>query len=169
MSVLVQRIKDALVRLSTELKAHKILINGNAADLSALTTTAKTNLVVALNELKTRIDDAVAASGATINDAASTSTDQTWSIDKITAQIGVAVAGLVNGAPGVLDTIGELAAALQDDESAITAINTALGNRLRVDINTQGLTDTQKLNGCTNLGIGDPDTDLVSVFEAGLV
>ena len=168
MSVLVQRIKDALVRLSTELKAHKTFINGNAADLSALSTTAKTNLVVALNELKTRIDDAVAASGATIDDGATTSTEKTWSIDKITAQIGIAVTGLVNGAPGVLDTIGELAAALQDDDSAITAINTALSNRLRIDINTQGLTDAQKLNGCTNLGIGDPDTDLVAVFEAGL-
>jgi len=169
MSVLVQRIKDAIVRLSTELKAHRTLINGNAADNSALATTTKTNLVAALNELKGRIDDAVAASGATIDDSASSSTEKTWSIDKITAQIGAGLAGLVNGAPGVLDTIGELAAALQDDENAITAINTALSNRLRIDINTQGLTDTQKLNGCTNLGIGDPDTDFVTLFEDGLV
>jgi len=169
MSVMDQRIKDALTRIATEFKNVRTDYNGKVGDLTSLATTAKGNLVAALNELKGLIDDAVAASGATIDDAASTSTTKTWSIDKITAQIGVAVAGLVNGAPGVLDTIGELAAALQDDESAITAINTALSNRLRVDINTQGLTDVQKLNGCTNLGIGDPDTDFVSVFEAGLI
>ncbi|WP_303828861.1 hypothetical protein [Asticcacaulis taihuensis] len=169
MSVMDQRIKDALTRIATEFKNVRTDYNGKAGDLTSLTTTSKTNLVVALNELKTRIDDAVAASGATIDDAATTATDKTWSIDKIKSQIGVGLAQLVNGAPEALDTIAELAAELQNNESAVTAINAALGNRLRVDINTQGLTDVQKLNGCTNLGIGDPDTDFVSVFEAGLI
>jgi len=39
-------------RVATEVKAVRTLINGNAADLSALTTSAKGNLVASLNELK---------------------------------------------------------------------------------------------------------------------
>lgn len=43
---------DALaLRIATEVKSLRTLINGNAANLNALTTTAKGNLVLAVNEL----------------------------------------------------------------------------------------------------------------------
>lgn len=48
---LVTQLTDLATRIATELKAHKILINNNATDLSALNTTAKTNLVAAINEV----------------------------------------------------------------------------------------------------------------------
>lgn len=44
-------ITNLATRIATECKALRTLINGNATDLSALTTTAKTNLVAAINEL----------------------------------------------------------------------------------------------------------------------
>ena len=44
---LVTRLTDLSTRIATEVKALRTLINGNAADLSALTTTNKTNLVAA--------------------------------------------------------------------------------------------------------------------------
>ena len=69
-----------------------------------------------------------------------------------------AVANVVNSAPGALDTLSELAAALGNDASYSTTISTALGNRLRFDINTQGLTNTQKTNAATNLGLANVAT-----------
>ena len=54
------------------------------------------------------------------------------------------------------------------DTPAIASITTALAKRVAVD-QVQTFTTEEKLQGCTNLGIGDPDSNLVSVFEAALV
>lgn len=84
------------------------------------------------------------------------------------------IAAIQAGAPATLDTIDELAAALGDDPNAITTITTALGNRVRVDTATQGLSGTQQTNARTNIAaagsaeVGDTTTDFVAVFEAGL-
>jgi len=67
--------------------------------------------------------------------------------------VNSAVSNLVASAPAVLDTLNELATALGNDANYSTTISTALGNRLRVDVNTQGLTTTQKSNAATNLGL----------------
>lgn len=62
---LVTNVSDLATRISTEVKALRTLINGNQTDLSALTTTAKTNLVAAINE----VDAAVGAgSPSTLDD-----------------------------------------------------------------------------------------------------
>lgn len=66
MATLAQRITDLATRIATELKAHKVFINNNATDLAALTTTAKGNLVAAINEVRAL---AAGNSGAAINDA----------------------------------------------------------------------------------------------------
>lgn len=68
--------------------------------------------------------------------------------------VSTQIANLVASAPAALDTLNELAAALGNDASFSTTISTALGNRLRVDIGTQGLTSTQQGYGRTNLGLG---------------
>ena len=62
MATLAQRIIDLTTRVSTECKSLRTLLNDGAADLSSLTTTNKTNLVAALNELKGLIDGAGAGS-----------------------------------------------------------------------------------------------------------
>ena len=67
--------------------------------------------------------------------------------------VGVAVANLVNSSPATLDTLNELATALGNDVNFSTTVSTALGNRLRVDINTQNLDATQQNNAVTNLGL----------------
>lgn len=176
MATLQTRLQDAYTRVATEAKALRTLINNNAADLTALTTTAKTNLVAALNELQSEIDALTAASGAQINDASTTSTTETYSVAKINDAIAVAINVLTTGAPAALDTLDELSAALGDDANFASTVTTALGNRVRVDTAAQGLTALQKSNARTNIGtditsteIGNPDTDLVAVFEAGLV
>jgi hypothetical protein len=79
--------------------------------------------------------------------------------------VSTQINNLVSGAPGLLDTLDELAAALGDDPNFATTVSTALGNRLRVDINNQGLTSTQQGNGRINLGLGSLAT-LSSVGNA---
>ena len=64
-----------------------------------------------------------------------------------------AVANLVDSAPSDLNTLNELAAALADDDAFSATVNTSLGNRLRVDTASQGLSSTQKTNALTNLAI----------------
>ena len=70
------------------------------------------------------------------------------------------ITALIDSAPTALDTLNELAAALGDDANFSTTINAALGNRLRIDVNNQGLTSTQKTNALTNLGVTSSPTEL---------
>ena len=53
---LATNVSDAMTRIATEAKALRTLINGNASNLAALTTTDKTNLVNAINEVAARCD-----------------------------------------------------------------------------------------------------------------
>ena len=133
-------------------------------DLTSLTTTAKGTLVAAINELKT----ALAGAGAAINDTAGNgATTETWAADKIFDTIEAAKvavkADLTNGAAAALDTLNELAAALGNDPSFAATIATELGNRLRFDA-AQVLTTPQKLQACTNLGIGDPEHNFAAAY-----
>jgi len=68
--------------------------------------------------------------------------------------VSTQINNLVSGAPGLLDTLDELAQALGDDPNFATTTATSLGNRLRIDIGTQGLSSTQQGYGRTNLGLG---------------
>jgi len=165
MSTLATRITDLATRLATECKSIRTLLNGNAADLSSLTTTQKTSLVAAINELKTAIDNS--GSSITISDSTS-STTEVWSSSKVSSAIAQAKSDLVNGAGAALDTLSELSAALGNDASFASTVTTALGYRLRFDA-AQTLTTGQKTQACANIGIGEPDTDFVTTFNSGLV
>jgi hypothetical protein len=134
-------------------------------DLTSLSTTAKGNLVAAINELY----GAVGGAGAQINDTAGNGdTLVTWSADKIYDTIEAAKLAikndLVNGASAALDTLSELASALNNDPSFAVTIATELGNRVRFD-SVQTLTAAQKLQACTNIGIGDPERDLAAAYS----
>lgn len=173
---LATKITDLAVRIATECKTLRTLVNGNAANLSALTTTTKTNLVAALNELDADLA-ALAASvgtGASINDALGVSTTQTWSISKIAAEIQAAKNALTNGAASALDTLAELASALGNDANFAASTAAALGNRVRTDTAAQGLNATQRANARTNIDaasatdVGDTGRDFVADFTGGL-
>jgi len=169
---LATNLTDLATRVATECKAIRTLVNGNAADLSALNTTAKANLVAAVNELKAGLDSA-AGGAAGINDAA-TETTSTWSSSKISSQLTANLNAVLDGAPAALDTLNELAAAIGDDANFAATVTTALGNRVRTDTAAQGLTTTQQANARTNIDaasatdMGNPATDFVAVFNAGL-
>jgi hypothetical protein len=95
-------------------------------------------------------------SGAIIKDEDNMSSNSATHLatqQSIKAYVDAEVAGVVDSAPAALNTLNELAAALGDDANFSTTTSTALGNRLRVDTASQGLTGTQQANAITNLGI----------------
>jgi len=153
---LAQRLTDLATRIATEATALRTLVNGNAADLSALNTTAKTNLVAALNEVKSLIPSGTAS----ISDG-STSGTTTWSSTKINEQINLAITNLINGAGTNSDTLKELA----DQIAALVQADNGLVNFT----SAQTLTAGQKTQACSNIGVGEPETDFVASFNADLL
>ena len=150
-----ERITALAQAIATDIKK----LTDNQGSLTALNTTAKNNLVAALNELKQAID-----SKTSINDSATT-TANTWSADKTQKTIDLAISSLINGAGTTLDTLKELAAALGNDANFSATIATQMGKRVRVDA-VQTFTVAEQAQGCANLGIGDPDTDLLAVYTS---
>jgi hypothetical protein len=173
-------ITSLATRIATEFKTVKTLISGNnQGDLSGLDTTNKANIVAAINEVNA-IAEGAAGGGATIDDV-TVSTGSVYSSSRTEARIAEEVAELVASAPGTLDTLDELAAALGDDANYAATTTTALGNRVRVDTAAQGLTTTQQSNARTNIAaasttevstlrtdMGDHNADFVATFVAGL-
>lgn len=100
-------VANLTTRIATEIKALRTLINGNAAGLGALTTTDKTNVVAAINEVNAAI-----ASSSSINDS-TTGTSTTWSSSKIDSEIDASVPTwtTLSGKPATFPpTIGTTAA-----------------------------------------------------------
>jgi len=65
--------------------------------------------------------------------------------------VDTAISNLIDGAPANLNTLNELAEALNDDDDAIVTINSALGNRVRTDTNQQGLSNAEQQNARANI------------------
>lgn len=180
------------VRTGQECKSLRTLLNGNAATLNALTTTNKTSLVAAINEVR-----ASTAAAVGINDA-TTSTTTTWSSSKIASyggggggssidDTGVgtstvwsssktndSINAVIGTAPTALNTLGKVATALGNDAAYATTTTAALGNRLRVDA-AQSFNSGQQTQGRTNIGaagstdMGDPAANFVATFEAAML
>ena len=150
--------QERITSLAQAIAADIKQLTTKQGTLTALTTTDKTSLVKAINELKSSI-----ANATNINDT-STSTSATWSSDKINTSINNAVSALVSGAGTTLDTLKELADALGNDANFATTIATQMGKRVRVDA-AQTFTVAEQAQGCANLGIGNPDTDFVAAYN----
>ena len=245
-------VSNLATRIATEVKALRTLINGNVADLSSLDTTAKANLVLAINEIKGALDTAatdisnlqtadtnlagdisdvdakvgilslltttdktnlvaainelqteldnidVSGQVAALIDDTTTSTTKVWSSSKTSDEIAAAVSALVDGAPALLDTLNELAAAINDDASFASTITTALATKAD-DSTVVKLTGDQTIAGIKTFSsapvvpdssfaiakvdglqsaldskasaanVGDTTVNYVTTFEAGLV
>ena len=68
----------------------------------------------------------------------------------------------------LVDAINELHDALGNDANFAATLAEQMGKRVRVD-ESQMFTAAEQLTACTNIGIGDPDTDLLAVYTAAKV
>lgn len=150
-----------IILLSQAIGLDIATLRNATGTLANLTTTDKSNIVAALNELKTSI--AGAGGGAVINDAAASGTT-TYSSTKINTAISAAITAVVDGAPTAFDTLKELADYVASDQTAASAMTTAINNRVRFDA-AQTLTTGEQLQACNNIGVGNPETDYVAAYN----
>ena len=143
-------------------------VKGRTGTLTLLSTTDKSSLVAAINELKSAI---VAA--AAIDDS-QVSTSTTYSSNKVVTLLDALKADILGGADPAYDTLLELQQALQNDQTGIAALIAAIDKRVRFDA-AQTLTVPEQTQARSNIGavaatdIGDTDTDFVAIFNAALV
>lgn len=115
---------------------------------------------------------AVIASGST--EAAARTAISVSSTAEMNSAISDAVNGIIDGAPAAYDTLKEISDYISGNDTAVGGITSALANRVRVDA-AQSFTEPEKVQARTNIDvyskteIGNPETNLVSVFEAALV
>ena len=130
--------------------------------LANLTTTEKTNLVASINELKSDLGS-IDLTGL-IDDAATSGTDVTYSVDKILDLLDTLKSDILGGIPSTaLDTIKELADFLADNTVAGGLVE-QLGNRVRVDA-AQSFDSTKQAQGRSNIGAASAG-DLTSLANA---
>lgn len=86
------------------------------------------------------------------------------------ADVNTAITSVIGAAPAALDTLEELAAAFNNDANTVAALTTAIGNKANsADVYTTAAADTTFLKITDfNTLIGNPDADLVAIFETGL-
>jgi hypothetical protein len=87
--------------------------------------------------------------------------------------IDTAIAGLVDSAPGTLDTLNELAAALGDDPNAITTLTNSLADKLNISGGTMTGTlklahDPIALNDAANKNYVDNEISTVTTSITGI-
>lgn len=177
MAAMSVRVNDLANAAGGQLKALRTLINGNLADLSTLNTTAKNNLVAAINEIDAELQAIAASGGATINDSATASTTQTYSITKIVTYVSDAIASakddILGGAGEAYDTLQELKLLLDSTDGDLSALTIAIGKRVSTEA-SQGLTTQEKQNARDNIDvyskseIGTPDTDFVATLNTAM-
>lgn len=141
------KLSTAFAQVGTDVKG----ILANIGDLSQLTTTQKATLVVALNELKKGLGDLQTSieEKSQIDDSV-TALTSTWSSTKINSQIEAAVNGLINGAPDALNTLKELADAMQTNADAIAALQDIAAGHVKYDA-AQSLTAEQQAQARANI------------------
>lgn len=121
---------------------------------------------------------------ALINDTEETKTTSVWSSTKTKDVINTAVGSVKSeltdmiiadiakvksdilgaGVPETLDTLAEIADKLNGDAALVANMSVAINNRVRFD-EEQVLSSEQKTIACTNIGIGEPDTDFVAIYN----
>lgn len=143
-------------------------VRAKTGNLANLTTTDKSNLVAAINELK-----AAVVSSSEIDDA-NIAISSTYSSSKIVTLLDALKAEILGGADAAYDTLLEIQQLLQNGTTGLDALLAAVNNRVRFDA-AQSLTVAEQLQVRSNIGavaatdVGNTDTDFVAVFVGALV
>ena len=165
----------------------KSLIDEINTILGTLTASGYADVGTGLKTLKDKVDaleQKTVDLTALIKDT-ETQTTSVWSSTKTNAAITAAVATakseltdkiitdvakvksdiLGAGVPETLDTLKEIADRLNGDAALVANMSVAINNRVRFD-EDQVLSSEQKTRACTNIGIGEPNTDFVAIYNA---
>ena len=137
--------------------------------LPNLTTADKTSLVAAINEIR------AAQANATGIDDDNASSSSTYSSNKIEQLLQQSIQAIVGAAPTALDTLAELAAALDNEENF--AANLVVQLSEKVGVTAQSFTALQQAQARTNIGaasatdlttlsqnIGNTEIDLLAIY-----
>lgn len=157
------RIESLVTRIAQEFKTVQTRIGS----LGSLRTNDKTNLVGAINELKSAISNAQGIDDAQASDSS------TYSSNKLLALLNTLKSDIVGGADGAYDTLLELQTLLQNDTRGLDALLASVNKRVRYDA-SQTLSSTEQQQALTNLGaasassVGDTATNFVTIFESAL-
>ena len=156
------RIESLVLRIAQEFNA----VNAKTGALANLTTADKSNLVSAINELKTMVANGI--------DDASITLTSTYSSSKIVSLLDALKTEILGGADAAYDTLVEIQQYLQNNTSGLDALLSAVNVRVRFDA-AQTLTVVEQQQARNNIAavaltaVGDTDTDFVAIFEAALV
>lgn len=129
-------------------------------NLAALNTTQKASLVGAINEIL----DLATGRGAVIDDTAAAA-DKTYSSSMILRLLADLKNQILGGASSAFDTLLEIEQKLGAGDGATAGLLTAVNHRVSY-ADAQTLTAAQKAQACANIGIGDPETDFVAIYNA---
>ena len=161
---LATRIESLVIRVAQEFND----VRAKTGNLANLTTTDKSNLVAAINELKAAVVSSVAIDDGQIT------TSTTYSSSKIVTLLDALKSEILGGADAAYDTLLEIQQLLQNGTSGLDALLAAVNNRVRFDA-AQTLTVPEQAQARSNIGavaasdVGNTDTDFVAVFEGALV
>ena len=181
-------IDDSAPKANRVYSSNKVqsLIDEINAILGTLYASGYADVGVGLKTLKDKVDTLEQKTvdlTELIKDTA-TATTSVWSSTKtdaaITAAVGTAKSELTDkinadvakvksdilgaGVPETLDTLKEIADKLNGDAVLVANMSVALNNRVRFD-EAQVLSSEQKTRACTNIGIGEPNTDFVAIYN----
>lgn len=144
----IKSLKGKDTEIKNSIDTLKTDVSTKLGDLTTLTTTDKTSVVRAMNELKASIG------------AVNTGTDES----AVNQLIDNKINALVDNAPEALNTLKEIADKLQADESTATALASTVSKKVAFD-SPQSLSTEQQKQAQENIGLGDlSSADLVTVY-----
>lgn len=161
---LATRIESLVIRVAQEFND----VRAKAGHLASLTTTDKSSLVAAINELQSAVQSATAIDDNQIG------TSSTYSSNKIVSLLDALKADILGGADAAYDTLVEIQQLLQSGTGGLDALLAAVNLRVRFD-GEQTLNAAQQAQARSNIGavaasdVGDTDTDFVAIFDGALV
>ena len=151
----VTTLNQQIQNLATQIGSDVKTLIANQGNLTALTTSQKASLVLAINELNSAISQ---IDTSKVIEDAQTSADKTWSSNKIVSEITTKCnevkSALLGGAGDAYDTLQELATLIEDNKELIDSLQELAGAHVRYDA-AQQLSPAQKTQARSNIGAAD--------------
>lgn len=154
MANILEKTSSGFTRITLLLKQVRDDWAAKVGVLAALTTTSKSDIVSAINEVNAKTGNTL------LIDDASTSTTTAWSSSKTNSEIANQIAGLINGAGADDDTLAELAGKVAALAQADAGLVSAAG--------AQAFDTAQKLQARTNISAASAE-DLGDVSSVDFV